>query len=199
MPSRIVLLALTCLLIPALLHAAVSDLHRLEPVVVNASGRTLTGLAPTGTPRALLDSIGESVIKQTWGSVFSIQAGFFNDYFVLAPTPTVTPTVTVTSTPIRGFGGELLSAEWVFAAPNPIRGNRANIVYHLAEPAEVEIKIFTTTSKLVISQHWDSVPAGENHWYWNTSGIANGVYFLLVKAKGQGRSTLIKKKIALVH
>lgn len=196
---RTVLLALASLLIPALLHAAVSDLHRLEPVVVNAGGTTLTGLNPQNTPRALINSIGESVIKQTWGSVFSIQAGFFNDYFVLAPTPTVTPTVTVTSTPIRGFGGELLSEEWVFAAPNPIRGNRANIVYHLAEPAEVEIKIYTTTSKLVISKHWDSMPAGENHWYWNTSGIANGVYFLLVKAKGQGRSTLIKKKIALVH
>lgn len=196
---RTVLLALASLLIPALLHAAVSDLHRLEPVVVNAGGTTLTGLNPQNTPRALINSIGESVIKQTWGSVFSIQAGFFNDYFVLAPTPTVTPTVTVTSTPIRGFGGELLSEEWVFAAPNPIRGNRANIVYHLAEPAEVEIKIYTTTSKLVISKHWDNMPAGENHWYWNTSGIANGVYFLLVKAKGQGRSTLIKKKIALVH
>lgn len=199
MPSRIALLALTFLLVPALLQAAVSDQHRLEPVVVNAGGTTVTGVNPQGTPRALLDSIGEPIIKQTWGSVFSIQAGFFNDYFILAPTPTVTPTVTVTSTPIRGFGGELLSEEWVFAAPNPIRGNRANIVYHLAESAEVEIKIYTTTSKLVISKHWDSVPAGENHWYWNTSGIANGVYFLLVKAKGQGRSTLIKKKIALVH
>ncbi len=199
MPSRIALLALTFLLVPALLQAAVSDQHRLKPVVVNAGGTTVTGVNPQGTPRALLDSIGEPIIKQTWGSVFSIQAGFFNDYFILAPTPTVTPTVTVTSTPIRGFGGELLSEEWVFAAPNPIRGNRVNIVYHLAESAEVEIKIYTTTSKLVISKHWDSVPAGENHWYWNTSGIANGVYFLLVKAKGQGRSTLIKKKIALVH
>lgn len=180
-------------------HAASSDLHRLEPVVVNAGGTTLTGVNPQGTPRALLDSIGESVIKQTWGSAYSIQAGFFNDYFILAPTPTVTPTVTVTCTPIRGFAGELLSEEWVFAAPNPIRGNRANIVYHLAEPAEVEIKIYTTTNKLVISKHWDSMPAGENHWYWNTTGIANGVYFMLVKAKGsQGRSTLIKKKIALV-
>lgn len=195
MSRMMIMLALCCVALPSALYAAYSDLHGLEPVVVNAGGQTLSG-----NGRNLLDSIGESIIRQTWGQSFSIQAGFFNDYFVLPPTPTVTPTVTATSTPIRGFGGELLSAEWVFAAPNPIRGNRANIVYHLAEPAEVEIKIFTTTSKLVISKHWDSVPAGENHWYWNTSGIANGVYFLLVKASGsQGRSTLIKKKIALVH
>jgi hypothetical protein len=195
MQLKAILFALICLAVPSVLHAAISDVHRLEPVVVNAGGTTLSG-----SGRELLDSIGESVIKQSWGSTYSIQAGFFNDYFILAPTPTVTPTVTVTVTPIRGFGGELLSAEWVFAAPNPIRGTRANIVYHLAETAEVEIKVFTTTNQLVISKHWDSIPAGENHWYWNTSGIANGVYFLLVKASGsQGRSTMIKKKIALVH
>lgn len=199
MPRMMIIVALLCIALPTALQAATSDLHGLEPVVVNAGGTTLTGLNPQGTPRALLDSIGESVIKQSWGSAFSIQAGFFNDYFVLAPTPTVTPTVTVTSTPIRTFGGELLSEAWVFAAPNPIRGYKANIVYHLAEAAEVEIKVFTINSQLVISKHWDSVQAGENHWYWNTSGISNGVYFLLVKAKARDRSTVIKKKLALVH
>lgn len=177
-----------------ILHAASSDLNRLEPVVVNAGGATLAG-----NSRNLLDSIGESIINQTWGQAFSFQAGFFNDYFLQPPTPTVTPTVTVTSTPIRTFGGGLLSEEWVYAAPNPVRGNRANIVYHLAEPAEVEIKIFTTGSQLVISRKWDNAPAGENHWYWNTANIANGVYIMLVKARNhEGKTSRVVKKIALV-
>lgn len=176
-----------------ILHAASSDLHRLEPVMVNAGGATLAG-----NSRNLLDSIGESIINPTWGQAFSFQAGFFNDYFLQPPTPTVTPTVTVTSTPIRGFWGDLLSKAWVYAAPNPIRGHRANVVYHLAEPAEVEIKIFTTTNHLVISRHWDSVPAGENHWYWNTSNIANGVYIMRVKARNGNQTTVVKKKIAVI-
>ncbi|MEW6517385.1 MAG: hypothetical protein AB1439_10840 [candidate division FCPU426 bacterium] len=194
MPRKTIVVFIMAFFTSFPLHAATSDQHGLEPVVVNAGGSTLSG-----NGRQLLDSIGESIINQTWGSSFSIQAGFFSDYFILPPTPTVTPTVTATSTPIRGFGGELLSESWVYAAPNPIRGFRANIVYHLAEPAEVEIKVFTVNNDLVISKHWDNVAAGENHWYWNTSGISNGVYLLLVKAKGQGRSTIIKKKIALVH
>lgn len=172
---------------PAL--AMESSQYRLDASVLNAASNTYTA-----SGKQVYDSVAEPLVGQAYGRQYSVQAGFFNDYFLPAPTPTIT------CTPIRQFGGEILSEQYVYAAPNPIRGQRANIVYHLAERAEVEIKIFTITSQLVISKHWDSVPAGENHWYWNTSGIANGVYFLLVRAKGsQGRSTVIKKKIALVR
>jgi hypothetical protein len=163
--------------------------YHLDQFILGSVGNT-----QSGTGKIVHNNGGEALVGQSWSRNMSIQAGYFNDYFLPAPTPTVT------CTPIRTFGDELLDFNYVYAAPNPIRGNQANIVYHLAKSAEVEIKIFTTTSKLVISKHWDSVPAGENHWYWNTTGIANGVYFLFINARGSdGKATTIKKKIAFIR
>ena len=168
--------------------------HVVQPVVVNASGTTISGAG-----KNIINSVGESVIGQTWGEGFSIQTGFFNEYFILPPTPTVTPTITVTSTPIRTFNGEIISKKWVYAAPNPIRGSIAHIYFHLARAADIEIKVYTTSSQLVISKRWDMKPAGKNYWRWHMSNLANGVYIMRVKAKGaDGRTTIVKKKIVLV-
>lgn len=172
------------------LYAAQSSAsYGLSQFVLESVGNTQAGAG-----RQIFNSGGEPLVGQSWSRTMSIQAGYFNEYFMPPPTPTVT------CTPIRTFGNELLSLEYVYAAPNPIRGNRANIVYHLAQSAEVELKIFTINNDLVISKHWDSMPAGENHWYWNTTGIANGVYLLWIKAKGyDGKITKVTKKIAFIR
>ncbi|MCD4814716.1 T9SS type A sorting domain-containing protein [bacterium] len=181
-------------LAPLTLYAAQSANYMITESIINASGTTYTG-----SGKMMLDSLGEGAIGQSYGSVYSIQTGFFNDYYILPPTPTVTPTITVTGTPIRQFGSEVISKDWVYAAPNPIRGHIGHIYYHLAESADVEIKVYTTSNQFVISKRWDMRPAGKNYWQWNMSNLANGVYIMRVKARGiNGRTTIVIKKIALI-
>ncbi len=80
-----------------------------------------------------------------------------------------------------------------------MRGSVGHIYYHLAEPADVELKIFTSvTHRLVISKSWTNVPAGKNHWDWNFSNMANGVYLLLIKASNEHKSTKVIKNIAII-
>lgn len=188
--ARYILSLLLVLAATTPLHAAQSSAsYGLSQFVLESVGDTQTGAG-----KQIFNSGGEALMGQSWSRTMSVQAGYFNEYFMPPPTPTVT------CTPIRTFGSELLSLDYVYAAPNPIRGNRANIVYHLAESADVEIKIFTVGNDLVISKHWDNAPAGENHWYWNTTGIANGVYLLWIKAEGRnGKNTKVIKKIALIR
>ncbi|MCD4813011.1 T9SS type A sorting domain-containing protein [bacterium] len=178
---------------PMTVFAAQSANYILKDSVVNSGGNTQSTAS-----RSVLSSVGETIVGQIWGGTTSSQAGFFNDYFIAPPTPTVTPTVTVTMTPIREFGGELITKKWVYAAPNPIRGHIGHIYFHLSEPADVEIKVYTTSNQLVISKRWDMRPAGKNYWQWNMSNLANGVYIMRVKAKNGNRTTIVKKKIALI-
>ncbi len=110
-----------------------------------------------------------------------------------------TPTPTITMTPISGFKGELLDKHYVYPAPHPIRGSVGHIYYYLAEPADVEIKIYTnTTHRLVISKMWNNVPAGKNRWDWNCSNMANGMYLLLIKANNQHKRSKVIRNIALI-
>ncbi len=162
--------------------------YQLNQIVIGSVGNTQAAGGMN-----LRDAGGESAVGQIWSSRYSIQAGFFNDYFLPAPTPTVTVT------PIRTFAGEVISAEYVYAAPNPIRRKRGTIHFDLAERAEVELKIYTVNGDLVISQHWASLAAGSNTWAWDTANLANGVYLLWIRAKsGSGKTTTLTKKLALV-
>lgn len=169
-------------------HAASSENYLIDQSVINSAGNTYTGAAMKA-----YDSVGEAMCGQIYGETYSIQTGFFNGYFLAPATPTVTPTV------IRTFGNELMDAQYVFAAPNPIRGVKATIYFDLAQSAEVWVKVFTTNNQLVISQHWDTLSAGTNQWIWNAANIANGIYIVWIKAKSpDGKTTVIKKKIALI-
>jgi hypothetical protein len=168
--------------------AAKSEHFAINQNVVNSSGTTRTG-----SGKLLLDSLGETQTNQSFGNQFSIQAGFFNDYFLPAPT------ATVTVTPIRTFGDQIMSEHFVFAAPNPIRGTTGHLFFDISETAEITLKIFTVTNQLVISQHWESLQPGTNHWDWNTANLANGVYLLWIRARGMdGKTTTIVKKAALI-
>lgn len=177
------------------LQAAQSSVnYRLDQLVISSTGNTQSAAGIN-----LRDSSGEPSVGQIRSSRYSIQAGYFNDYFIPAPTPTITPTVTCTPTPIRNFGGEIISADYVYAAPNPIRGKRGIIHFDLAERAEVQLKVFTVNGDLVISQHWASLAAGANTWTWDTANLANGVYLLWISAKSEtGKKTTLTKKLALV-
>lgn len=187
-PSKLIAFWLVLVQCPFTLEASQSANYQLNQTVIGSIGDTRSG-----SSKLLRDSGGEPNVGQSFGKTYSIQAGFFNDYFLPPPTPTIT------STPIRTFGGELMSADFVYAAPNPIRGSYGSIYFDLSGPAEVQLKIFTINGDLVISQHWFNLKAGTNNWVWNTANMANGVYLLWIKAtSADGKSTTITKKIALI-
>lgn len=187
-------------LLTSILYAMSSENMMVEDQVINSAGEMSSGVNVD-----LSDSIGESAIGQMTSENLAIQAGFYKDYYVEVPTPTVTPTstvtpiATITSTPILQFGGELIDEHYIYPAPHPIRGSHANIYYHLAEAADVvEIKVYTTTNRLVISKHWENVPAGKNYWQWHVANLANGAYLMLVKAKRGNKKSRVIKKIAII-
>ncbi len=107
--------------------------HEISSCAVDAGGNT-----QSGGQQNVFHVLGQTVIGQAWGTIKSIQAGYFNKFSVNQPTstvtctPTVTPVITptITQTPIRDFGGEIISPEWVFAAPNPIRGHEGKIYFN---------------------------------------------------------------------
>ncbi len=184
------LLILLIIAFPCLAQAgAQSEHYKLHSYVVNSAGTTHTAAG-----RQVFDTVGEAATGPQQGSGYAMQAGFFSDFYMPPPTPTIT------CTPIRTFGGEILSEGFVFAAPNPMRGNIGHIYFDLAMPAEVTMKIYTTTSNFVISKNWDNLPAGTNKWDWEMGNMSNGVYFLLITARSlNGKESRVTKKIAIIH
>lgn len=66
------------------------------------------------------------------------------------------------------------------------------------QPAEVTVKVFTTTNKEVMSFN-RNYSQGMQIETVNMSNLANGVYFLLVKARANnGLEEKVIKKIALI-
>lgn len=180
--------------IPAVAEAMDSENFALNQSLFCAGGNTTTS-----TGKTIYPAIGEHCVGQSYSQTRSLQAGFFNEYFLLPPTPTVTPTITVTLTPIRSFGGAILNKDFVYTAPSPIRGKTGRIFFDLAAPAEVWLTIYTLQQKLVLSRHWEGLPPGTNQWEWDTANMPNGVYFLQIKARdGEGKTTEVVKKIALI-
>lgn len=114
------------------------------------------------------------------------------------PTVTVTPTVTPIPTPLVGFQGRIIDADYIYAAPNPVRGHIANIVIFTNESARITAKLFTTTNREVLS--FDrNYSQGQHTERVNISNLANGVYLLLVKARNDsGIEEKVIKKIAIV-
>ncbi len=134
-----------------------------------------------------------------------------------APTPTSTPTSiptpaptpVPTSTPVSNsaflsnapasgeFKGEIISPNYIYAAPNPVRGNYANIHVFCKQPSEVTIKIFTLLNRELKSVK-RSFQIGDNLEKINIGDLADGGYFLLVKARtDQGVEEKITAKIAI--
>lgn len=97
-------------------YAAQSANYAVDQYVVNSGGNT-----QSSSKSQNFCSVGEAAIGQVYGQHSSVQAGFFNDYFIVPPTPTVTPPITITMTPIRTFGGEITSV-----SITAIQGNTRN-------------------------------------------------------------------------
>lgn len=187
-------LILVIAMVPVILWAASSENYSLDAMILDGAGNTYSG-----SGKIVHDVLGGFSINQSFGEVYSIQSGFFNDYFLLPPTPTVTSTITATLTPIRSFGGEVTRHDRVFAAPNPIRGGEGKIYFDLAMPAVVEVKIYTAHNQLVLSRRLGELPAGQNLWRWQIGDIANGVYLLRLKAKNSdGKTTVVLRKIIII-
>jgi len=202
MLQRSILCLLFCLgFISNAFAASESANYRLNESIVNAAGNTYSG----STAR-LYDSLGEPAIGQGFGSQYSIQAGFFNNYFLPPPTPTTTPTpeptAPVTTTPLPSIGdfqGQIVDPKYFYVAPNPARGTDVNFKFFLKQPAEVEIRIYTPQGSHVLTKSFNYYAQGWNTVVWNASGMANGVYFYVVEAKVNGITEKLKvKKLALV-
>jgi hypothetical protein len=174
---------------PVVLFADPTPTYTINQYVINAAGNTYSG-----TGRELYDSMGEAVVGSALGQQYKLTSGFFNEYFLLPPTPTITPTI------IRTFDHAIMNENYIYAAPHPMRGHVGHIVFDISVSAEVTLKIYTITHQLVLSKQWDTLPAGTNRWDWENGNMANGVYLLWIKARGvDGRTTSITKKIALMH
>lgn len=104
-----------------------------------------------------------------------------------------------TPTPIPNFGGKIISKDYVYCAPNPARGNFANVVIHTQQSAEINVKMFTTTNREVLSFGLSCPSQGKYTKQIYVGNIANGVYFLLVKAiTRDGIEEKVKVKMALI-
>lgn len=104
-----------------------------------------------------------------------------------------------TPTPIPNFNGKIISKDYVYCAPNPARGNYANVVIHTQQAADVNVKMFTTTNREVLSFGLSCPGQGKYTKQIYVGNIANGVYFLLVKATTRdGIEEKVKVKMALI-
>lgn len=119
--------------------------------------------------------------------------------------PTPTPTASPTSTPDpddktnpANIKGQIISSDFVYAAPNPIRGSLAKIHVYCKQPADVTIKLFTMLNREIMSIN-KRYPAGDNVETIDMSNLANGTYVVFVKARNdQGLVEKVTSKIVLI-
>jgi hypothetical protein len=99
------------------------------------------------------------------------------------------------------FNGALLSEGFVKTMPNPVRLDTAKIEYDLAAPASNVTLEFLSANGTMLSQADGGVARGKNHYLWDVSHVANGVYFCRIKANGaeDGKIYTVIKKIAIVR
>jgi hypothetical protein len=125
--------------------------------------------------------------------------------FSIVPIPIFTPTPAPPEVPSNSvwaappdFEGQIISKNYCYAAPNPIRGHIAKIHVYCKQATTVKIKIFTPISREVMSVE-RYFHEGDNVAELNMSNIANGAYFLFVKARtDQGLEEKVKTKIILL-
>jgi hypothetical protein len=91
-----------------------SESKQIKTDILNAGGTTRTGSA-----YQTFDSVGEVITGQTYGSQYSNQAGFFNDYFM--PPPTATP-IAASERTLKVWNSQI----------NPSRGEQARIRWYQA-------------------------------------------------------------------
>jgi hypothetical protein len=100
---------------------------------------------------------------------------------------------------IVNLKGAIIDESRVHAVPHPITGKVASIQYDLAAPAQsLTAEILDERGRRVATLTGSLAP-GRNTLTWDTSGVANGVYFLRMKVRRQdGKENTIIKKLAVV-
>jgi len=98
------------------------------------------------------------------------------------------------------FQGKILEESDVHAVPHPIRGGKAVIRYYLQAPTqEFTAEVLDGNGRRVARLSGSTAP-GTNEMVWDTSGFANGVYFLRIKVRKQdGKTETVIKKLAVVR
>ena len=111
------------------------------------------------------------------------------------PTQTLTPTATSTDTPC-GYPGftctpTLNPSTLLYnpsAYPNPARDGHVTFTYELSAPAETVIfKLYTVAFRMV-AQFNGTTLEGDNSVPFATSNLANGLYYYVLEAKGNGKA-----------
>jgi sugar lactone lactonase YvrE len=107
--------------------------------------------------------------------------------------PTVTPSPSYTGPNPPGQGQ-------CFIFPSPVRGDHASVSYYMAEPGQINLRIWTQNRELA-STVMDSRPAGNQATSFSLSGFSPGVYFYILTLNyASGKSeNLGPKKFAVIH
>jgi hypothetical protein len=119
----------------------------------------------------------------------------------ITATPTVTPTATITQTPTPAYpGANPPGSGECFIYPSPARGNQATACYNMAEPGQVEVKIWNWRAGLVDDLN-DQKPAGVQTTPFDISSFAPGVYLFEVTLRyDSGRTDKCgPHKFAVIH
>ncbi len=103
--------------------------------------------------------------------------------------------------PMLSKDQNILPANKVYNYPNPNQGNFTTIRFYLSEEAEVTIRIFDLSGKLIRKTRKVGVPNTDNEWQWNVEKVASGIYLCQVEAKSKksGQSERRLFKIMVVH
>ena len=151
--------------------------YELNEAIINAAGNTLSG-----DTWELYNSIGEPIVGQNYGEVYSVQAGFFHDYFRPAPTPTPTSTQVITLAGdhhMKIFNSKI----------NPLKGEVARVRWRQSENGATTIRIYDMlgglVKTLVSGEHFTSTQEHEVKWDGRTNSgrvVGSGVYIVHIKS-----------------
>ncbi len=97
-------------------------------------------------------------------------------------------------------GKGLLNQKKTFNWPNPTKNDRTAIRYYPNADCNIEINIYDLAGDFIMSFK-DSHPivADYNEIEWNVGGVANGVYFAIVKATSGSKTESKIIKIMVIH
>jgi len=111
---------------------------------------------------------------------------------------------TVQKTQEQPAGSAALSDNGCYVWPNPLRGERARVVYRLgrADVRRVTVKVFTPSGETVAETEGGAAAAVglDNEVVLDASRYASGIYIVLIEAQSEGAGTSrVMKKFAVIR
>lgn len=111
----------------------------------------------------------------------------------------------VATTTLKIESAEKLTITKVLNFPNPVRGEHTWFNFFLSKQAQVTIKIYTVTGRLIQTITPSSnMPDGPNKIYWDTrdkltNRIGNGIYIYKITAKGINEDASETSKLMILR